>query len=332
MAILSMVISSSRKAEEIEITESARAFIRWERRHACPQNKDRGAPSGLDEKRMTMILERILEHKKAEVRHKQSRGYLAELKTRMADRLMPLDFGLSLEVTRPRPSPALIAEVKKASPSLGLLKDEFKDKFDPVEIAETYRQHGASAISVLTDEKFFQGSLEYLSAVKSAVGLPTLNKEFMVHENQFYESRAYGADAVLLIVAALERRQLVDYCALAHELRLGILVEVHDERELDVVLEWLPAVSMIGINNRDLKTFSTDLNVTLRLAKRVPKEKVIVSESGIRTPEDVQQLMHAGVHAMLVGEALLRADDLGAKVDELLGCMWQTPLQREPSP
>jgi indole-3-glycerol phosphate synthase len=265
-----------------------------------------------------MILDRILEHKKAEVRHKQSRGYLAELKQRIADRGMPLEFGLALEATRPISSPALIAEVKKASPSLGLLKDEFKDRFDPIEIARTYRQHGASAISVLTDETFFQGNLDSLRAVKDAVGLPTLNKEFMVHEIQFYEARAYGADAVLLIVAALERRQLSEFFALATELKLDVLVETHHERELDTVLEWLPDASLLGINNRDLKTFATDLNVTLRLAKRVPKEKLIVSESGIHKRDDVQRLAEAGVHAMLVGEALLRSDDMAAKMSELL--------------
>jgi indole-3-glycerol phosphate synthase len=266
-----------------------------------------------------MILERILEHKKAEVRHKQSRGYLAELKTRISDRLAPMDFGLSLEMTRPPSSPALIAEVKKASPSLGLLRDEFKDTFDPVTIAKTYRDHGASAISVLTDETFFQGTLESLKAVKDTTGLPTLNKEFMVHEIQFYEARAYGADAVLLIVSALDRPQLVDFFALARELKLSVLVETHHEREVDTVLEWLPDASLIGINNRDLKTFTTDLNVTLRLVKRVPKEKLIVSESGIQKREDVQRLVEAGVHAMLIGESLLRADDIGLKIGELLG-------------
>lgn len=265
-----------------------------------------------------MILERILEHKKAEIRHKQSRGYLAELKGRIADQARPLDFGLALEATRKPSSPALIAEVKKASPSLGLIREEFKDAFDPVRIAQIYRDHGASALSVLTDETFFQGSLGNLRVVKESVGLPTLEKEFMVHETQFYEARAYGADAVLLIVAALERRQLVDFFTLAHELSLDVLVEVHHERELDTVLERLPEARLIGINNRDLKTFSTDLAVTLRLAKRIPKDKLIVSESGIHVRNDVERLLEAGVHAMLVGESLLRADDIGKKIEELL--------------
>ena len=171
----------------------------------------------------------------------------------------------------------------------------------------------------MTDKEFFQGSLEYLSDVKRKVGLPALNKEFMVADIQFYEARAYGADAVLLIVAGLEKRQLIDFSALAKELSLDVLVETHHERELDTVLEWLPDVRLIGINNRDLKTFSTDLGVTLRLAKRIPGDKLIVSESGIHKREDVTRLVEAGVHAMLIGESLIRAQDIGVKIRELLG-------------
>ncbi len=266
-----------------------------------------------------MILDRILEHKRAEVRHKQSRRYLSDLKAKIAERGAPMEFAVTLEATRRPGSPALIAEVKKASPSLGLLREEFKDQFNPVKIASTYEEHGASAVSVLTDMEYFQGSLEYLRAVKDQTGLPALNKEFMVHEVQFYEARAYGADAVLLIVAALERRQLQDFYSVSRELRLDVLIETHHERELDVVLEWLPQARLIGINNRDLKTFSTDLAVTQRLAKRIPPGKVIVSESGIQNREDVQTVLDAGAHAILVGESLIRADDAGAKIEELLG-------------
>lgn len=266
-----------------------------------------------------MILDRIIEHKKAEVRHKQSRGYLVELKSRIRDRGATRGFIQALKATRPPDSPSLIAEVKKASPSLGLLRPEFKDLFEPVKIAEQYREHGASALSVLTDKDFFQGSLHYLKAVKDKVGLPCLNKEFMVDDIQFYEARAYGADAVLLIVAALERRQLVDFFALAGELELDVLVETHHEKELDRVLERLPEAKLIGINNRDLKTFSTDLAVTFRLAKRIPSDKMIVSESGIHKRDDVKRLMEAGIHAMLVGESLIKAEDTGTKIKELLG-------------
>lgn len=264
-----------------------------------------------------MILERILEHKKAEIRRKQSRAYLADLKARIRERGRPLAFTVTLDATARPGAPALIAEVKKASPSLGLLREEFKDHFDPVSIAQRYRDHGASALSVLTDVEFFQGSLECLLAVKSKVALPALNKEFMVHEVQFYEARAYGADAVLLIVAALERRQLQDFYALARELALDVLIETHHERELDTVLEWLPEARLIGINNRDLKAFTTDLAVTERLASRVPGDKVIVSESGIHTRADVERVSKAGAKAMLIGESLIRADDVGAKITEL---------------
>ena len=266
-----------------------------------------------------MILSRILEHKKAELRHKQSRGYLSDLKAKIQDGPGPLGFTVTLDATRTAGSPALIAEVKKASPSLGLLRPEFSDRFDYLEIAKTYHAHGASALSVLTDKDFFQGSLDYLREIKQSVPLPALNKEFMVDEIQFFESRAYGADAILLIVAALERQQLIDFYALAHGLGLDVLVEIHHERELDTVLERLPDARLIGINNRDLKTFTTDLAVTLRVAKRIPADKLIVSESGIHQRADVVRLIEAGIHAMLIGESLIRADDMGSKIRELRG-------------
>ncbi|MEY4705591.1 MAG: Indole-3-glycerol phosphate synthase [Nitrospirota bacterium] len=266
-----------------------------------------------------MILSRILEHKKAELRHKQSRGYLSELKKRIQDAPGPLGFAVTLEATKTAGSPSLIAEVKKASPSLGLLRPEFSERFNYLEIAKTYHAHGASALSVLTDKDFFQGSLDYLHEIKQSVPMPVLNKEFMVEEVQFYEARAYGADAVLLIVAALERQQLIDFYALARGLGLDVLIETHHERELDRVLERVPEARLIGINNRDLKTFTTDLGITLRLAKRIPADKLIVSESGIHKREDVLRLVEAGVHAMLVGESLIRADDTAAKIRELMG-------------
>lgn len=266
-----------------------------------------------------MILSRILEHKRAELRRKRSRGYLSELKAKIQDAPGPLGFAVTLEATRTDGSPSLIAEVKKASPSLGLLRPEFSDRFDYIEIAKTYHAHGASALSVLTDKDFFQGSLDYLREIKQSVPMPALNKEFMVDEIQFYEARAYGADAVLLIVAALERQQLIDFYALARGLHLDVLIETHHERELDRVLERLPEARLIGINNRDLKTFTTDLAVTLRLAKRIPADKLIVSESGIHQRADVVRLIEAGIHAMLVGESLIRAEDTAAKIRELRG-------------
>ena len=266
-----------------------------------------------------MILQRILEHKKAELRRKQSRSYLTELKSRISDGGAPLDFLKALVEGRGADSPALIAEIKKASPSQGLMRPEFADQFDPLKIARTYKNHGATALSVLTDQDFFQGSLNFLSDIKSQVGLPTLNKEFMIEEVQFYEARAYGADCVLLIAAALDRFQLQDLYAIAIGLALHVLIETHDEHEVDTVLERIPDVQLLGINNRDLKTFSTDLSVTHRLAKRIPTDKLIVSESGIHKREDVLRIFESGAKAMLVGESLLKADDIGAKVHELLG-------------
>jgi indole-3-glycerol phosphate synthase len=265
-----------------------------------------------------MILDQILEHKRAELRHKQSRSYLSDLKVRIRDVGPTLGFAVTLDATRTSSRPALIAEVKKASPSLGFLRPEFEQHFDHIGMAQAYREHGASAVSVLTDKDFFHGSLDHLREIKQKVGLPALNKEFMVGEIQFYEARANGADAVLLIVAALEKRQLIDFSALARELSLDLLAEVHHERELDTVLEWLPDVRLIGINNRDLQTFTTDLAVTLRLATRIPSDKLIVSESGIHERDDVLRLIEAGVQAMLIGESLIRAQDIGAKIHELL--------------
>ncbi|MBD0315583.1 MAG: indole-3-glycerol phosphate synthase TrpC [Nitrospiraceae bacterium] len=266
-----------------------------------------------------MILDTILGHKKAELRHKQSRSYLSHLKAMIRDAPPTLGFAVTLDATRTATSPALIAEVKKASPSQGLLRPEFADRFDYLSIAQGYHEHGASALSVLTDRDFFQGELQYLADIKGAVPMPALNKEFMVGDIQFYEARAHGADAVLLIVAALERRQLIDFHVLAKELGMDTLFETHHERELDTVLEWVPEARLIGINNRDLNTFQTDLAVTFRLAKRIPSDKLIVSESGIHTRKDVVRLLEAGVHAMLVGESLIRAERTEQKLRELLG-------------
>ncbi len=274
-----------------------------------------------------MILDRILEHKKAELRRKTNRGYLAELKGKIADRSEPSGFVKALEAAHTPDCPALIAEVKKASPSQGMMRPEFDTRFDPVDIASTYREHGAAAVSVLTDQAFFHGHLDHLASVKDQVGLPTLNKEFMIEDVQCYEARAYGADAILLIVAALDRIQLEDLHAMARGLTLDVLVETHHESEIDLVLERIPDVTLVGINNRDLTTFSTDLAVTRRLAHRIPSDKIIVSESGIHKREDVLQILEAGARAMLVGESLVRTDDIGAKILELRG---MTGREHEP--
>ena len=277
-----------------------------------------------------MILDRILEHKKQEIKEKKKATYWADLKTRIREAPAPVGFYATLAgLEAPPPvgpslpafflrgaTPRLIAEIKQASPSKGMLREDF----DPLAIARIYQEHGTSALSVLTDQHFFHGSLDILKTIRESVPLPVLNKEFMIDELQFYEARAYFADAVLLIVAALDRAQLIDYYHLARqEFGLDVLIEVHHERELDLVLERLPEAPLIGINNRDLTTFVTSLDVTCRLAKRIPVDKLIVSESGIATRDDVRRVAEAGVRAILVGEALMTAGDIGAKVKELIG-------------
>ena len=208
---------------------------------------------------------------------------------------------------------ALIAEVKKASPSAGIICADF----DPVKIAREYEAAGATALSVLTDEKFFPGRLEYLRLIRQAVQLPLLRKDFIIDERQLHETAAAGADAVLLIVAILDDAQLKDYQTLAGELQLAALVEVHDDRELDRALN--ADAEIIGINNRDLKTFRTDLATTEKLAARIPTGKIIVAESGINNRADVQRVAGAGARAILVGESLMRSRDIASKVQELLG-------------
>jgi indole-3-glycerol phosphate synthase len=207
----------------------------------------------------------------------------------------------------------LIAEVKKASPSRGVIRE----RFEPVEIASTYEQHGASCLSVLTDEQYFQGCLDYLQAVCSAVGLPVLRKDFILDTYQLYEARAAGADAVLLIAECLDDCNLRKLHGEAVELGMSPLVELYEPENLLRVFD--AGATLIGINNRDLRTFETDLDHTLRLRDRIPQECVLVSESGIRTRADVVRLEKAGVDAILVGETLMASEDIGAAVDVLLG-------------
>jgi indole-3-glycerol phosphate synthase len=208
---------------------------------------------------------------------------------------------------------AVIAEVKKASPSKGLIRPDF----NPVEVAATYEANGARAISVLTDERYFQGSACALTQVRQAVDLPLLRKDFTIDPYQVYEARAIGADAVLLIVGILSADQLMEYLDLAHSLSLDALVEVHTEGEMETALD--AEARVIGINNRDLRTFQTDLAVTENLIGLIPEGVVVVSESGIHTREDVLRLQDAGADAILVGESLMREPDIGRKLRELLG-------------
>jgi len=268
---------------------------------------------------MSTILDKIVQTKREEIAQRSSVTPIEQLKAAAAAQPRPRNFFTA--VTRP-PTKALnlIAEVKKASPSAGIIRADF----DPVAIARAYAAAGADALSVLTDEKYFQGHLDYINAVRAAVSVPVLRKDFIIDEYQVYESRAAGADAILLIAECLEIGRLIDLQILATELNMTCLIEVHDMENLIRVRDQVigfphRSYSLIGINNRDLRTFKTDLGTTLRLAELVENRNVLVSESGIHTREDVRRLASAGVRAILVGESLMRSDDIGAKIQELLG-------------
>jgi len=254
-----------------------------------------------------MILDDIVEAKKEELAKRKQTMPLAKLEPSSSKK----DFASALRGEGVR----LIAEVKKASPSRGLLCQDF----DPLRLAQTYADNGAAAISVLTEERYFQGSLEHLAAIKGMLNqreIPLLRKDFIFDSYQVYESRAYGADALLLIVAILSNEQLQELLSLSHSLGLQCLVEVHNEAELEAAL--LNGAKIIGINNRDLGTFSVDLAVTKRLRPLVPSDKIVVSESGIKDRADVQMLREWEVDAILVGEALVAADDVATKIREFL--------------
>ena len=206
---------------------------------------------------------------------------------------------------------AVIAEIKKASPSKGVIRENF----NPAEIAADYERHGAACLSVLTDRQFFQGAPDYRRQARAACSLPTLRKDFLVDSYQVHEARAMGADAILLIVDALDLAQMRDMEAIAHELGMGVLVECHDARELDIALRL--TTPLIGINNRNLRTFEVELDTTLSQLGRIPSDRIVVTESGILTPNDVAVMRHAGVHAFLVGEAFMRAPSPGAELARL---------------
>ena len=255
------------------------------------------------------ILDEIVAHKRQELgrrRHEVSRG---ELERRSATRPAPRDFSRALT---PEPGGVrLLAEVKKASPSRGVLAESF----DPLALAETYAKHGAAALSVLTDEKYFQGSLEFLTAIREGVDVPILRKDFTLDEYQVWEARAAGADAVLLIVSILEAAELRDLREAAAGLGLAALVEAHTASEIDVALA--AGARIVGINNRDLKTFETRIETSLELLPLIPRDVIAVSESGFFSGDQVRTVAAAGAHAVLVGEALVRAPDVAAKVREL---------------
>lgn len=261
-----------------------------------------------------MILDRIVERKREEVkallRLRRTKKGLTAAGSPVNDLPPARGFRRSLIDWQ---GVALIAEAKKASPSKGVIQPNF----DPVRIALSYQDAGAQAMSVLTDEHFFQGSLSYIPMVRMAVNLPVLRKDFIIHEAQIEQSRCYGADAILLIAAILDSHQLSDYQEMATSLQMDVLVEVHDEQELEKALA--AGSKLIGINNRNLQTFKVDLNTTFRLLKLIPPEIPVVSESGIRNHKDIGRLTEAGVAAVLVGETLMKADDQIEAVKTLMG-------------
>jgi indole-3-glycerol phosphate synthase len=259
---------------------------------------------------MPTILDTIVATKREEVARAKVQRPESVLRSSLSDAPVPRDFLAALSAGPPI---RLIAEVKKASPSKGVIRADF----DPVAIATTYERHGASCISVLTDEPYFQGHLDYLRQVRAAVDLPVLRKDFIIDPYQVVEAREAGADAVLLIAECLDDAQLVDLHDAIVELGMTPLVEVHEAANLVRVL--FLGAQLVGVNNRDLHTFEVDLGQTLRLREHVPDDVVLVAESGIRSRADVERLEAAGVQAMLVGESLLARPDVGAAVDELLG-------------
>ncbi len=253
------------------------------------------------------ILDKILGNKKLEVEQKKQFLPLSALKERIAQ-YKPLDFAGALT----GPGVKIITEVKKASPSRGILREDF----DPVGLAVTYAANGAAAISVLTEVKHFQGSLKNLSAIREKVNIPLLRKDFIFDEYQVYESAACGADALLLIAAILSSEQLGELLEINGGIGLSCLVEVHNEEELKTAL--LAGARIIGINNRDLNTFRVDTDTTRRLRMLIPQENIVVSESGINSRDDIMKMEECKVNAVLVGEALVTSEDIPAKMKELI--------------
>ena len=260
---------------------------------------------------MSDILQRIVAVKHEEIAAALTRQSLASVRAQAEARTDVRGFEAALRRRIAMGQAGVIAEVKKASPSKGVLRENF----DPVAIARSYETHGASCLSVLTDERFFQGHADFLRQAREAVQLPVIRKDFMVDAYQVYEARAMGADAILLIAACLDDSQLRDLEACAHSLQMDVLVEVHDGDELDRALRL--KTPLIGINNRNLRTFEVSLDATLSLLPRVPGDRLLVTESGILGADDVQRMRQADVHAFLVGEAFMRADDPGVALARL---------------
>ena len=257
------------------------------------------------------ILDRITEKKKERLDRVKGKVPLGDLRAQIAEAERPRDFGGA--VRRGKGRIRLIAELKQASPSRGAIRSVF----DLRGIARTYEEKAVDAISVLTEEDFFFGDLKYIPSVKGIVTKPLLRKDFIFDEYQIHESRAWGADAILLIASLLDRVQAEEYLALCRELGLSVLFEVHSFDELEKALRMNAGI--IGINNRDLGTLTVDLNTTFLLKREIPSDRVVVSESGIKTRNDVVRLEEAGVDAVLIGTSLMESEDIGKKIDELMG-------------
>jgi indole-3-glycerol phosphate synthase len=257
------------------------------------------------------ILKKILQRKAEEIAERSERQNLRFLRDQVETAPPPRGFTAALRAKLAAQQAAVIAEIKKASPSRGVLRE----RFDPVAIAASYERHGAACLSILTDADFFQGCEEYLQNARAACSLPVLRKDFIIDPYQVYETRVLGADCVLLIVAALADTQMRELAQLTAELQMDILVEVHDARELERALAL--NTPLIGINNRNLHTFETRLETTFDLLEQIPDDRIVVTESGIHSRDDVASLRSKGVNAFLVGEAFMRADDPGAALSNL---------------
>ena len=262
---------------------------------------------------MTDILDRIIAVKQDEVAALMQQKPLSAMRVDAESRVLTRDFVGALRSKIALGKPAVIAEIKKASPSKGVLRSDFM----PADIAQSYAESGAACLSVLTDKQFFQGSLEYFKQARASCSLPALRKDFIIDPYQIYESRVIGADCILLIAAVLDDVQMKDMEAMAIALDMAVLVEVHDAAELERSLKL--KTPLIGINNRNLKTFEVSLDTTLGLLRQVPEDRIIVTESGISTAQDVKRMRDGKVHAFLVGEAFMRAEDPGLALAALFG-------------
>ena len=257
---------------------------------------------------MSDILEKILATKRSEIAAAMSETPLAAMQARAQAMEPPRDFVAALRGKIAAGAAAVIAEIKKASPSKGVIRADFR----PAEIAASYEQGGAACLSVLTDAQYFQGDPQYLQQARAACHLPVLRKDFMIDPYQVYEARAMGADCILLIVAALDLPRMHELERIAHDLGMAVLVEVHDGDELGLALQL--ETPLLGINNRNLRTFDVTLDTTLGLLSRIPSQRIVVTESGIFTPQDVAHMRDNGVHAFLVGEAFMRAPEPGLEL------------------